>query len=285
MQGSTQQQTSDTSGLTAAREYLLMFSSSLVLSLLLRFALTVVLQDEPEFQMWTGTLSMLIEGKTNLTQYLLAIQKRQLDQQSQSQGPSGLEGPGGAGGAKGKKQMKNKGANFKENEANDVYAFGWGEWGQNGTGSGTLSDMEACPNPKLLEVSDTRDARRMLKRSRHIAEMNLRSRFFLFCRHAFLSSVRFLVSPRQARGPDRSRLVAHGRVVGVRRDAAVRQPHRHGHERGLCPPHTHTPQHWNRRENRQQRAPALAQARGRKGAARPIDSEREKVARGIVGGC
>lgn len=88
-------------------------------------------------------MTTLIEGKTDLTHYLLAIQKRQLELASQE--------PDLAGSKKKHKMIKSKDA-FKE--ANDVYAFGWGEWGQNGIGSGggnSLTDLEVCPTPKLLE--------------------------------------------------------------------------------------------------------------------------------------
>ncbi len=40
-------------------------------------------------------------------------------------------------------------------EANDVYAFGWGEWGQNGLGMQNVADMDACLQPKILEVRRT----------------------------------------------------------------------------------------------------------------------------------
>lgn len=107
-------------------------------------SLDLVCKDEAEFQIWTGTLATLIEGKTDLTQYLLAIQKRQLEAASR-----GEAGEGSARDAH-KAVLKSKGhGGFKENEANDVYSFGWGQWGQNGTGLG--DNMEACPVPKLLE--------------------------------------------------------------------------------------------------------------------------------------
>ena len=110
-------------------------------------SLDLVCKDESEFQIWTGTLSTLIDGKTDLTQYLLAIQKRQLEAQSRGEGAEGSSREGQ------KAVLKSKGHGHggfrKENEANDVYAFGWGLWGQNG--QGLQENMEACPVPKLLE--------------------------------------------------------------------------------------------------------------------------------------
>ena len=107
-------------------------------------SLDLVCKDEAEFQTWTTTLSTLIEGKTDLTQYLLAIQKRQLAEQ----GKTDVDSSDAAKRARKQKQLMSKKGD--KNEANDVYAFGWGEWGQNGIGQ-NLQEMESCPNPKLLE--------------------------------------------------------------------------------------------------------------------------------------
>lgn len=104
-------------------------------------SLDLVCRDESEFQMWTTTLATLIEGKTDLTPYLLAVQKRQLELQSSATQDAGKKN-------KKHKMMKSKDA-FKE--ANDVYAFGWGEWGQNGNVQNSAVDIEVCATPKLLE--------------------------------------------------------------------------------------------------------------------------------------
>ena len=86
----------------------------------------------------TGTLSTLIEGKTDLTQYLLAIQKKQLESggeygsaasRSQAGGLGGAAGGGAGAGGKQAALLKSKVGAFKETEA-DVYAWGWGLWGQ-----------------------------------------------------------------------------------------------------------------------------------------------------------
>jgi len=112
-------------------------------------SLDLVCKDEAEFQMWTGTLATLIEGKTDLTQYLLAVQKRQLEAAQRGEGLDGSDA------RKARMALKHsKVGAFKETEA-DVYAFGWGEWGQNGIGlpsaQGGGADLDVCPTPKLLE--------------------------------------------------------------------------------------------------------------------------------------
>lgn len=108
-------------------------------------SLDLVCKDEAEFQTWTNTLSTLIEGKTDLTQYLLAIQKRQLAEQGKTE----VDSSDAAKRARKQKQLMSK--KGTQNEANDVYAFGWGEWGQNGIGQTNLSELDICPTPKLLE--------------------------------------------------------------------------------------------------------------------------------------
>jgi len=131
----------------------------------------LVCKDEHEFELWTRALSTLIEGKTDLTAYLLTIQKSMLQRQQQDgTGGATATGGGGGGGADGmyltngaaagttagvggKRKKTGRGGSaqiFKTHvEAKDVYSCGWGEWGQNGVGS---TDLEVCSTPKLLEA-------------------------------------------------------------------------------------------------------------------------------------
>ena len=83
-------------------------------------SIDLVCKDEPEFQMWTSTLETLRVGKTDLTQYLLAIQKRQMEQEKKGETVE-------SGQRRTQHQMlkTSKGA-FNETEA-DVYSWGWGQ--------------------------------------------------------------------------------------------------------------------------------------------------------------
>lgn len=90
-------------------------------------SLDLVCKDEDEFQMFTLALQALVDGKFD--------RKRLADQERTWQAE--------------KKSSKRMGQQDAFKGANDVYAFGWGEWGQNGLGTGEV--LQSNPLPKLLE--------------------------------------------------------------------------------------------------------------------------------------
>ncbi len=96
----------------------------------------LVCKDEKEFQLWTKTFSTLLERKTDdaLMEELRALSKAR-DKRATLlvKEEVGIQG------------------------ANDVYAFGWGEWGQNGFGA---TDAGEQLTPKLLEVRTIRPPHR-----------------------------------------------------------------------------------------------------------------------------
>lgn len=94
-------------------------------------SLDLVCKDEAEFQLWTTALEALTQGKID-------THKLELARMSSFLQPVVTEN-----------KLTRKAGKHAFMGANDVYAFGWGEWGQNGTGPNDAFSVNATP--KLLE--------------------------------------------------------------------------------------------------------------------------------------
>lgn len=93
--------------------------------------LDLICKDEKEFQMWADTLGKVLQQRVDdkFMEELRTYAKAQTANRQKNMAVT--------------KKEKN------QQESNDVYAFGWGEWGQNGL---TVSDTTDQTTPKLLET-------------------------------------------------------------------------------------------------------------------------------------
>jgi len=97
--------------------------------------LDLVCKDEREFQTWTRTLQALMDGKVDTEMWIQSVKREAKEASSPS--------------AKAKSKEEITRDAFQE--SNDVYAFGWGEWGQNGLGQRFDASDVSVAQPKLLE--------------------------------------------------------------------------------------------------------------------------------------
>jgi len=104
--------------------------------------LDLVCKDEKEFQLWAETLVAIHDGYVDQTLIDAVNQLPSLTTATKSNDVSDS--------LHSRQQSSGAALNLQseQDDSNDVYMFGWSEWGQSGTGA----DVHSVKSPKLLDV-------------------------------------------------------------------------------------------------------------------------------------